>query len=115
MKYVEAGWLGRKVEARLLRLPRRDAGSDAIAGTINRIRFPCSPGRPLESARYLKQPFLRCSLPAAAGAERFTAVAQRLGDVSAQDTLLPVEVGKRACDSQRAWKPRAESAKASEA
>ena len=31
VKYVEAGWLGRKTAARLLRLPRRQAGSDAVA------------------------------------------------------------------------------------
>ena len=30
VKYVEAGWLGRKAEPRLLRLPRREAGADAL-------------------------------------------------------------------------------------
>ena len=29
VKYVEAGWLGRKTKPRLLRLPRREAGPDA--------------------------------------------------------------------------------------
>ena len=30
VKYVEAGWLGRKTAARLLRLSRREAGADAL-------------------------------------------------------------------------------------
>ena len=37
VKYVEAGWLGRKTPARLLRLPRRKAGADALTpGTLTR-------------------------------------------------------------------------------
>ena len=36
VKYVEAGWLGRKIAARLLRLPRRKAGADAL----DALRFP---------------------------------------------------------------------------
>ena len=31
VKYVEAGWLGRKTRPRLLRLPRREAGPDALS------------------------------------------------------------------------------------
>ena len=30
VKYVEAGWLGRKTQPRLLRLPRREAGPDPL-------------------------------------------------------------------------------------
>jgi 3-hydroxybutyryl-CoA dehydrogenase len=35
VKYVEAGWLGRKTQARLLRLSRRKAGPDAVRLAIN--------------------------------------------------------------------------------
>ncbi len=44
-KYVEAGWLGRKTAARLLRLPRRGAGADALGPLrIQRQRPFAQPG-----------------------------------------------------------------------
>ena len=43
VKYVEAGWLGRKTQARLLRLSRREAGADALTALV---RDACSPGDP---------------------------------------------------------------------
>ena len=41
-KYVEAGWLGRKTAARLLRLSRRRAGSDALRRTPPSASVRCA-------------------------------------------------------------------------
>ena len=38
VKYVEAGWLGRKTQPRLLRLPRRAPGPDALTGVAGGLR-----------------------------------------------------------------------------
>ena len=40
VKYVEAGWLGRKAQPRLLRLSRRKAGADAV-GQLQRPSVDC--------------------------------------------------------------------------
>ena len=45
VKYVEAGWLGRKTAARLLRLPRREAGADAVESLLPLAREGGPKGR----------------------------------------------------------------------
>ena len=57
VKYVEAGWLGRKTPARLLRLPRRTAGADAVG----RPSSPPAGNLPLRRGRqgFVPSPRLR--------------------------------------------------------
>ncbi len=50
VKYVEAGWLGRKT-GRVLRLSRRSAGSDTLIRIASPRRAACSAGRSLARSR----------------------------------------------------------------
>ena len=51
VKYVEAGWLGRKTAARLLRLSRRKSGADAVVACPSKVITVCANESAIDDVR----------------------------------------------------------------